>query len=271
MNLGFSKYQGAGNDFVIIDNRNKNFPSEDYALVNTLCDRHFGIGADGLILIEEHESADFTMVYYNADGKPGSMCGNGSRCAIMFAIRLGMCGNTCTFEAYDGLHTGELIAGSVESRCEIKVSMSDVRNAELLDSDYVLNTGSPHYVRRVENTQTINVVEEGRGIRNSSRFQEQGINVNFIAEEGDHISIRTYERGVEDETLACGTGITASALACAMWGMVAAAEGRCALQALGGPLVVYFNQKGNEFTDIYLQGPACFVYSGEIDTKKLMA
>lgn len=258
-NIPFYKYHGAGNDFVIIDNRKLIFPHKKAPeKIAQLCDRHLGIGADGLILIEYNNGYDFEMVYYNADGHLGSMCGNGGRCAVAFAYFLGMISTTCTFLATDGPHQAEVIRADW-----IRLQIQDISEIEKNDSYYFLDTGSPHYVRFVEAIDTLDVVTEGRKVRYNERFRENGTNVNFIQPSDEGIKIATYERGVEDETLACGTGITAAAIA-----YYQHLDHKPALplqvQAKGGRLSVEFQVQNGHFTDVWLNGPAEQVFEGII-------
>lgn len=255
----FYKYQGAGNDFILIDNRNPLFDRGNVDLVRRLCDRRFGIGADGLMLLQQASGYDFEMVYFNADGREGSMCGNGGRCIVAFARDEGIIGKTTDFLAVDGRHYAEID----EQQGLVSLQMIDVDVIERDGPAYVLDTGSPHYVALVDGLAAFPVVAEGRRIRNSERYHAAGINVNFVEAEGSGYYVRTYERGVEDETLACGTGATAVAIA------MAAHEGKEGSQAVpihvaGGDLTIRFHKGGHRFTDVFLEGPATFVFKGEI-------
>ncbi|MGI9531732.1 diaminopimelate epimerase, partial [Lutimonas sp.] len=208
MKLEFFKYQGAGNDFVIVDNRNDSFPKDEYPLIRKLCDRKFGIGADGFMLLEKGNNVDFKMSYYNADGHPGSMCGNGGRCIVSFAESLGIFKKSTRFEALDELYE------ATTDGDQVSLKMVDVQNIETFDNHVFLDTGSPHHVTFVENLSDYNVIDEGRKIRNGAPYYETGTNVNFVEKLNDNtFGVRTYERGVENETLSCGTGVTAVALA----------------------------------------------------------
>ena len=208
MEIHFYKYQGAGNDFILVDNRNRFFPKSDIGLIHKLCDRRFGIGADGLILLESSEKYDFSMIYYNADGKEGSMCGNGGRCIVAFAKKLSIIGDETTFEATDGLHYAK-----IENEL-INLQMADIENIEIHDTHIFLNTGSPHHVNFCNAVAPLNVAEIGAKIRYGAPYFEEGTNVNFVEQvSGNSFKVRTYERGVEGETLACGTGVTAVAIA----------------------------------------------------------
>jgi len=210
--IKFSKYQGAGNDFVLVDNRSGFFDGNDTVLVKKMCDRRFGIGADGLMLLEGAENADFRMRYFNADGREGSMCGNGGRCIVAFARDLGIVAEKAAFLAVDGAHEAAIVSGQVD------LGMVDVREVAREDDGdfYLLDTGSPHLVREVTGLRDVDMATEGHRIRNSPRFRKAGVNVNFVEREGDGYFLRTYERGVEGETLACGTGATAAAMVFAL-------------------------------------------------------
>lgn len=259
MQVSFSKYQGTGNDFVVIDDRFNRFPVSDNKLVNFLCDRRFGIGADGLMLLRSVEGFDFEMVYFNSDGNIGSMCGNGSRCLTRFAQELGLVEKEASFLSSDGPHYAKISATA------IAVHMQSVQAIELTSEAYILDTGSPHYVTFVDNVQELDVFQLGRAIRYSDRFQEKGINVNFVEVQGEQLFVRTYERGVEEETLSCGTGVTASAIASAVQlGRMGAQQQ--AVQTLGGRLSVSFDRSGEQqFEAVFLQGPAQKVYEGSIN------
>lgn len=256
MLLNFYKYQGTGNDFVMVDNRGETFPKTDTELVAFLCDRKFGIGADGLILLENDLKEDFRMIYYNADGRPGSMCGNGGRCLVAFAKLLGVIDDKTTFTAVDGLHEASIKNGTVSLRMQ---DVSEIRQ----ESNYTfLNTGSPHHVQIVNNLAEANIYEEGKRLR-YGLYGEKGSNINFVEPLDDGtFSVRTYERGVEDETLSCGTGVTATALAMHKLGKTSKEE--VTVKTLGGALRVRFDPLSNGYRHIYLIGPAKLVYRGEI-------
>lgn len=259
MKINFAKYQGAGNDFILIDNRRISFNHHRPDVISKLCDRRFGIGGDGLMLLQEKEGYDFEMIYYNADGQPSSMCGNGGRCIVAFAKALAVISYETRFLAVDGPHYAKIS----ESGNWVSLQMIDVSLISSDDDAFVLNTGSPHYVSCKSNVSDLNVFEEGRQIRYNETYSAEGINVNFVEDRGDHYFVRTYERGVEDETYACGTGVTAVALAMAkqknQTGLI-----NTPVKVLGGDLNIRFNYDGNCFTDIFLEGPAEFVFSGEI-------
>ncbi|MDR2205109.1 MAG: diaminopimelate epimerase [Flavobacteriaceae bacterium] len=250
--MNFYKYQGTGNDFVMIDNRNLAF-AKDKNIIEKLCNRKFGIGADGLILLENAADCDFKMVYYNADGNESTMCGNGGRCIVAFADFLNIIENQCKFTAIDGLHEAEI-------RNEIvKLKMSDVDKIEIIDGNFVLNTGSPHVVKYVSDVKNYRVYENGNEIRNSEKYRNGGINVNFTeAISENEIFVRTYERGVENETLSCGTGVTAAALVF----MKDKNLNTLNVKTLGGNLKVYAEKTGDSFKNIWLEGEAVQVFEG---------
>lgn len=257
--MNFFKYQGAGNDFVLIDNRDQQFDAADTALVARLCDRRFGIGADGLMLLQERAGYDFEMLYYNADGNPGSMCGNGGRCIVSFAKYLGIIEDRTRFLAVDGVHE----ASVNETADWVSLKMIDVAELTRDGDAYVLNTGSPHYVKRVDNLKDLDVYHQGRSVRYNETYKEEGINVNFVASNDTGYSVRTYERGVEDETLACGTGVTAVALAMAADQQLTGTIDT-PIEAMGGKLHIRFiRQEDGSFYNIYLEGPATLVFEGK--------
>ncbi len=257
MTIPFNKYQGTGNDFIIIDNRMSAFDASDSIKIRKLCDRRFGIGADGLMLILEHRDFDFEMKYFNSDGNEGSMCGNGGRCAAHFAFRHEIAGKEQRFIAFDGPHQAYISDNSV------RLGMNDVIQPSLIDGNYFINTGSPHYVVPVTDVNSTNVVSEGRNLRYSSKFAPDGTNVNFMQFLDNGIFVRTYERGVEDETLSCGTGVTASAIASVLSRHFV--NGDINVRTFGGDLNVKFKQGDGKITDIWLTGPATFVFEGTIN------
>jgi diaminopimelate epimerase len=255
--MKFYKYQGAGNDFVVIDDRAKTFPvSQEY--IAHLCHRRFGIGADGLMLLQADEQYDFRMVYFNSDGTEGSMCGNGGRCLVRFAHDLGVIGDTTTFIAVDGEHEASVRPET------ISLKMIDVSAVERTEQYDFMNTGSPHYVAFVENLSEYPVYEQGKAIRYGEPFGSKGgTNVNFVEVTGQNsLSVRTYERGVEDETYACGTGVTACALAA---NLRLGFDNAIDVKVMGGDLRIEFTKTGeNAFENVYLIGPAVKVFEGEI-------
>lgn len=261
MKLDFYKYHGTGNDFILIDNRdNKFIPAKD--LVALLCHRRFGIGADGLILLNQIPGYDFGMKYYNSDGNESTMCGNGGRCIVAFADFLSLPPEPVRFIAADGEHTG-IVLGRKGDTWHVKLSMNDVEGYRMRLGDHILDTGSPHLVRFVKDAAHIDVVSEGRVARYLDEFQPGGINVNFVEEKGSGIFVRTYERGVEDETLSCGTGVTASSLVYAMIHQIN--EGMIPVMTMGGSLSLHFKRKETGFTGIWLEGPATKVFHGTMN------
>ncbi len=252
--FSFHKYQGTGNDFIMIDDRNLEFPIYHHQLIQTMCDRRFGIGADGLILIQNIDNFDFKMIYFNANGFEGSMCGNGGRCAVAFAKSLQIFENKTYFLACDGEHNA-FIEGE-----NVHLQMKNVTEIETNPTFYFLDTGSPHYVEWVENLDNYKVVENGKKIRYNDRFKEKGTNVNFVEKINEHsIAIRTYERGVEDETYACGTGATA----CAMTAYIAQKmPSPILIKVLGGDLSVSFETQNNQFSNVFLIGKAEKTFEG---------
>lgn len=255
--LPFYKYQGTGNDFILIDNRQLVFPKNNTNLIAQLCDRKFGIGADGLMLLENDELSDFRMLYYNADGNEGSMCGNGGRCMVDFAHFLGIIGESTTFNAVDGLHSAKWSAD------RIALQMQPVTEIREKPQNLFLDTGSPHHVQLVEGIEQYDVYREGKRLR-YGLYGESGSNINFVEPLGENtFAVRTYERGVEDETLSCGTGVTAVAIAMDYLGHTD--EGPVFLKTQGGELQVSFRKTGSEYTDIILKGPVKQVYKGTIE------
>ena len=258
MTIPFYKYQGTGNDFVILDNRAGNFTQLTSVEIAYLCNRRFGIGADGLMMLQLKEGYDFEMVYYNADGKEGSMCGNGGRCLVAFAKDQGVIDKTAEFLATDGFHEA-----LVKENGWVELKMKDVDQVQKFEDHTILNTGSPHYIRWEKDIAKTAVFDEGKRIRYSPPFSEVGINVNFVQLHDDALSVRTYERGVEAETLSCGTGVTAAAIA-ASSNTIGQQEKK--ILPPGGELNVKFEKKSDSsFENIWLCGPATFVFSGTIE------
>ena len=258
MTISFSKYQGAGNDFILLDNRDGRYDTLSIETIQRLCDRKFGIGADGLIKINSHPTLDFEADYYNADGSK-SFCGNGGRCAVSFSHKLGLDVATTRFMGFDGEHLAHLADGI------IRLKMADVYTIQSVDGNYELYTGSPHYVHFSTDIQEFDIYSFGRMIRYNDQYAAEGINVNVVEElENDYLFVRTYERGVEDETYACGTGVTAVAMAMAkkqnQIGQVVTP-----VTVLGGNLEINFSYDGQKFTDVFLCGPAERVFEGEIE------
>ena len=261
MKLPFYKYQGTGNDFILIDNRSLKWqPSTSDILF--LCSRHFGIGADGLILLSVQNGYDFGMTYFNSDGKESTMCGNGGRCMTAFAHFLGLIKSEAYFGAIDGDHIARILEISKDIK-KISLKMKDVNVDEIIADHLFMNTGSPHYVSFVKDVEGMDLVARAHKIRFSERFAEEGTNVDFVEIRKDHLFVRTYERGVEDETYSCGTGVTASALAAAIRNPDN--PGYFNILTKGGELTVRFRQNKNSFTEVWLEGPAQFVFKGEIE------
>ncbi|MCF6359476.1 MAG: diaminopimelate epimerase [Cyclobacteriaceae bacterium] len=253
MEISFQKHQAAGNDFIVIDNRLNVF-SKDIEKIKKLCDRKFGIGSDGLILIENSNIGEFEMVFYNPDGSQ-SLCGNGCRAAIRFAESLSLTTESTSFNAFDGLHKA-VIKGKT-----INLQMANVQNGREIEGGIFLDTGSPHFVLFVDNVQQIDVINEGRKWRNSGLFGQGGANINFVEIlDATHLFVRTYERGVENETLSCGTGITAAALASFSKGCISPLK----IKTKGGALVVSFETTESGYKNVWLEGAAEHVFSGKI-------
>ena len=254
MIIEFYKYQGTGNDFIMIDDREKEFDLTDNDLIAALCERRMGIGADGLILLREHDTLDFEMIYFNSDGKQSSMCGNGGRCIIAFAQMLEMTESETTFMAIDGEHKGRLMDDG------IYLQMQDVKEIEGVGDGLVLNTGSPHYIEMVDELDYIDIEKEGRKIRNSAPFKKDGINVNFVLD-ATELQVRTFERGVEAETLSCGTGVVATAIAMHYANCIE--ETLVSVKTKGGELTVSFEEFNGGYRNIWLSGEASMVFAGE--------
>ena len=255
MNLIFYKYQGTGNDFVMVDNRTKTFPKENTNIISQICDRHFGIGADGIILIENDTETDFRMIYFNADGSE-TMCGNGGRCAVAFAEKLELINTKTTFIAFDGLHHAE-IANDI-----VSLKMIDVEEVIVSEKSIFANTGTQHHIEMVDCLDNFPVVERGKKIRHS--YPEPGSNVNFVEQINTNtFRVRTYEKGVENETLACGTGVTAVAIA--MHKINKTTSNFLNLPVEGGVLEVRFREDNGIYKDVWLKGPAKYVYEGSFE------
>lgn len=254
MDIQFYKYQGTGNDFIILDNRDGRYNQLSDEVIEKMCHRKFGIGADGLMLLENESGYDFKMKYHNADGKEGSMCGNGGRCLVQFAHDHGIVKDAYNFIATDGPHDAIIQKDGL-----VRLKMKDVDHVSVTADSSVLNTGSPHYIHWVTDLDGYDVYNQGKSIRYNDIYKQEGINVNFVKKEAHGIRVRTYERGVEDETLSCGTGVTAAAIASS----ANMGQQHINVQVEGGALAVSFNRVGEmHFTDVWLIGPATFVYSG---------
>jgi diaminopimelate epimerase len=256
MQIQFYKYQGTGNDFILIDNRAQKIVLNT-TQIQKLCNRHFGIGADGLMLLESEVGFDFKMVYYNSDGNQSSMCGNGGRCITNFAKLLGIIKDKAQFIAIDGPHESVVDAAGI-----VSLKMLDVKDIENGEDFYFLNTGSPHVVKFVDQLEKFDLIHEGSLIRNSARFLPEGTNVNFVEKTDDVIFVRTYERGVEDETFSCGTGVTAAAIVCSVNGLLTS-KNSAIIHTRGGKLEVSFEKVlDRNFYNIWLKGPAELVFEG---------
>jgi len=260
MIIPFVKYQGTGNDFILVDNRSNAFSAISQKEIERVCNRRFSIGADGLILLNQKDGFDFEMKYFNADGNPGSMCGNGGRCIAQFAYDLGMRKSSFHFIASDGEHNAELDTGSNI----INLKMKDVSGYKEVDGHFIVDTGSPHYIKFVTEVMDVDVVKEGTEIRYSEPFAKEGINVNFVEEkEADELIVRTYERGVEDETFSCGTGVTACALVCHHNDV---GYNDVTVTTKGGKLVVKYDRSyDNQYTNIWLCGPVVRTFEGKAE------
>ncbi len=255
--MPFYKFQGTGNDFILLDGFTT-MPVLIPSKIRDACDRNFGIGADGLILVSPSEIYDFEMFFFNPDGTKAGMCGNGARCAVAFAQMLGIASGNISFMAGDGLHHA-VVSKSNEAEWYVEVSIPDVSFPTKYEDGYYINTGTHHFVKIVDNALTIDVLKEGPLLRNDFRFQPQGVNVNWVSLKPGLIVVRTFEKGVENETLSCGTGVTASALVAGsltydqLW----------KVETKGGKLEVSFTINDEFFTDIMLKGPAKLVFTGE--------
>jgi len=256
----FKKLHGAGNDFIIMHAPAKLLNNK---IIEMLCHRNFGIGADGLILISKGEKVDFKMDYFNADGFGDSMCGNGGRAAAVFAYLELNAKKKMHFEAIDGLHQAEIILRDGGS-FDVKISMNDITDFDLNEERLIVDTGSPHYVKRCDNLAALDIIKTAAPIRYDKSISKDGLNINFMERQKEEIFLRTYEKGVENETLACGTGATAAAIAAALWYDMPSAR----IHSKGGDLEVNFKRKGQKFTDIWLRGPVQLVFEGSIDLQQ---
>tara|TARA_A100001015_G_scaffold134538_1_gene149295 strand:+ start:324 stop:1109 length:786 start_codon:yes stop_codon:yes gene_type:complete len=260
MEINFSKYNGAGNDFILIDDRDS-LINDNKSLINYLCDRHFGVGADGIIILKESNNCDFEILHYTSDGNLGSLCGNGSRCAVLFAYNKDIIGRKTVFNAFDGIHSAEILENGL-----IKMEMK--LNSDIVNNSYgtFTDTGSPHLVIEKDDADKLDVCNEGRAIRYNDFYKKEGVNVNFIEKiSDDQFKIRTYERGVENETLACGTGSTASAICMNFLGRTK--RSNITMKCKGGDLNVQFNLSERGYQEISITGPAKLVYEGTIKVK----
>ena len=256
MIIEFYKYQGTGNDFIMINDIDNTFNIKDRELVAALCERRLGVGADGLILLRNHDKLDFEMIYFNSDGKQSSMCGNGGRCIVAFAKMLEIIANETTFMAIDGAHKGKV------AKDGIYLQMQDVTKIEGMGDGIVLDTGSPHYIKMVDSLESLDIDKEGGKIRNSDPFKKEGINVNFVLDAAD-LEVRTYERGVEAETLSCGTGVVATAIAMHYANCIK--ENLIDIKTKAGVLSVSFEEFNGTYRNIWLSGEVNMVYTGEFE------
>jgi len=253
----FYKYHGTGNDFVLIDNRNNHFKADNNQIA-FICNRRLGIGADGIILLENKKGYDFFMRYFNSDGSEGSMCGNGGRCAVAFANHLGIISDKAKFYGADGAHSA-VITDQKNNVLLVNLKLKNVNEILKFQNDFIIDTGSPHYIRFVKSVKKVNVESLGGKLRNDKKISEKGVNVDFVEITKTGLFVRTYERGVEQETLSCGTGVTASALVYSYKNNISSP---ILINTLGGKLKVHFKTKNNSFTDVWLEAPATFVFSG---------
>ena len=265
MKIQFYKYQGTGNDFVMVDNRDGCFNYNNTEFISSICDRKYGIGCDGLILIEDDIDLDFNMRYFNSDGSQLGMCGNGARCVTHFAKKLGIINNSAIFQAIDGIHHAEITDNNY---ARVKMNDIDMSNYDLIDKNFdniYLNTGSPHLVINSNDIDKIDVFNEGRKIRFDDTYKKEGVNINFVEVASDNslCKVRTYERGVEDETLSCGTGAIAVAVVLNYSNIVSKKEIKISMK--GGDLNVSFDRVGDNFSNIWLSGVVSEVYKGEIN------
>ncbi|MGB0880121.1 MAG: diaminopimelate epimerase [Polaribacter sp.] len=257
MLFSFYKYQGTGNDFVMIDNRAKTFPKENSVKIAAICNRHFGVGADGLILLENDAETDFRMVYFNANGSEGSLCGNGGRCMVAFAKKLKIIESNTSFMAIDGIHYAHI------ENDFVALQIADVDTIDVYKKHLCIDTGSPHHIQLVENIAEYPVFSEGKKIRNTM-YGKAGSNINFVQQlDTNTFKVRTYERGVEDETLACGTGVTAVAIGMHKIGKTK--NNSIHVEVEGGTLEVSFYEEHGVYKNIYLKGTATFVFEGSIE------
>ena len=265
MKIQFYKYQGTGNDFVMVDNRSGNFNYNNAEFISSICDRRYGIGCDGLILIEDNNDLDFTMKYFNSDGSELGMCGNGARCVTQFAKKLGIINDSAIFQASDGAHHAEIIDNNY---VRVKMNDIDMSNYDLIDKNFdniYLDNGAPHLVINSNDIDKIDVFNEGRKIRYGDKYKHEGVNINFVefTSNSSLCKVRTYERGVEDETLSCGTGAIAVAVVLNYSNIINKEEIKISMK--GGNLKVSFSRVGDNFSNIWLSGAVSEIYKGEIN------
>jgi diaminopimelate epimerase len=262
MKISFFKYEGTGNDFILLDNRDEKYSGLKTSQIEFLCNRNFGIGADGLIFLENKNGYDFNMVYFNSDGNISSMCGNGGRCITAFANKLNLVSTNVRFLAADGEHASLILS---HSPVIVRLKMADVNTFEQIGNDVFLNTGSPHHVSFVSDVSKMDIISEARKIRYSEVYKDEGTNVNFVQQSSAGLIVRSYERGVENETLSCGTGVTASVLASVIKGLISKDVAKVQVKSMGGMLNVHFRSTAHRFEDVWLEGEAKFVFTGEIE------
>jgi diaminopimelate epimerase len=261
MQVEFWKYHGTGNDFIMVDERGRQYGLSPEQ-IQSLCNRRTGVGADGMILLRESSEADFRMVYFNADGYEGSMCGNGGRCTTFFFDYLSGPVDSCKFITSDGIHEARIERLSDEDLALVTISLNDVSSVRKVLNGYFLDTGSPHYVEPVQKIELLDVVRKGRKLRHSRKFAPDGANINYLEVQHGRIYLRTYERGVEDETLSCGTGVTAAAIV--YHELNGFHSDPVKIHTRGGNLEVQMDQSGNTYTNIWLKGPAKKVFKGYV-------
>lgn len=261
MTIEFFKYHGTGNDFIILDNRDNRYNNLTNEQINLLCDRHFGIGADGLMLLNNSKNLDFSMKYFNSDGYEGTMCGNGGRCIVSFAKYLRIIETNTTFEAIDGLHTA-----TINDDFIVKLKMNNIDNKTIIQNNnfFLIDSGSPHYIEFIDSFDNIDIIDRGKKIRFDKTISDKGVNVNFVKIiEKDCIFVRTYERGVENETLSCGTGSIASAIA---YKISQKSNSKViTVKTLGGNLNVFSEHENNIYKNIILSGEAKYIFKGKIE------
>jgi diaminopimelate epimerase len=259
MKFSFTKYHGTGNDFILVDNRGNKINKFTSDVINKICQRRFGIGADGFMLLDYHPEYDFRMRYFNSDGYEGTMCGNGGRCVVAFAKKLKLIKQYAIFESIDGIHEAY-----VDRFNNVKLKMQDVFEVNQGEGFYELNTGSPHFVKFIDDPDKVDMEKEGKSIRFSEKYKGEGINVNIGSIDGNNIKLRTYERGVEAETYSCGTGSVAAALSAALEKSTPNNEYK--IYTRGGTLKILFKKANREyFHDIWLEGPAKLVFEGKME------
>lgn len=254
--IKFSKFHGAGNDFIMINATNEELLLSE-ELIYKMCDRRLGIGADGLIILMPSENHDFRMRYYNCDGKESTFCGNGGRCIAAFAHYQNIIKNTATYEAVDGIHKVKVTEIS-SNEYHVELTMRDILSYKLENDSLLINTGSPHYVKKVDDLETLDIIKDGASIRYDKNISSDGVNVDFLVNRDGKMHIRTYERGVENETLACGTGVTASAIAASLW----YGGNNIDIYTQIAKLNVRFDKDNNTFKNVVLSGPATHVFDG---------